>query len=231
MKSLLLNDILFQIDNYDNEFLIIKSDAENNNFNAIIGEHILKEKYEFIDEVIATNTEILLKLNTKFTDQSLQLLDNKRWELKYQSQLHTLPVCFDIGGDWEAYLKQITLTKEACVNLLLASEYDISMFGFIPGFTYCNGLDERLHCERKSTPNHNLLSKAIAIGGPYLGIYNFPSPAGWHILGQAAVTIFDPGALPPSYFHIGDKFKIEAISILEFNDILKQNLNLIEYNA
>ena len=39
------------------------------------------------------------------------------------------------------------------------------MYGFLPGFMYLGGLDDRLFVSRKSIPSRRILKGSVAIGG------------------------------------------------------------------
>lgn len=78
------------------------------------------------------------------------------------------------------------------------AEYTVLFLGFRPGFAYLGGLPAALHVARLAEPRARVPKNAVAIAGPYAGVYPFESPGGWRILGAAeGVTLFDParGAL------------------------------------
>ena len=56
-------------------------------------------------------------------------------------------------------------------------DYLIDMLGFLPGFAYLGGLDERLHTPRLATPRTRIEPGAVGIGGAQTGIYPLASPA------------------------------------------------------
>jgi KipI family sensor histidine kinase inhibitor len=62
----------------------------------------------------------------------------------------------------------------------------------MPGFAYLRGLDPRLVIPRRATPRPRVPAGAVAIGGPYTGVYPLASPGGWHLLGTAiGAALFD----------------------------------------
>lgn len=78
------------------------------------------------------------------------------------------------------------------------AEYTVLFLGFRPGFAYLGGLPSELEVPRLAEPRARVPKNAVAIAGPYAGVYPFESPGGWRILGTAqGVTLFDParGAL------------------------------------
>ena len=65
-----------------------------------------------------------------------------------------IPVCY--GGEYGPDLANVAahagLTPQEVVNIHTAHDYLIDMLGFLPGFAYLGGLDERLHTPRLATP-------------------------------------------------------------------------------
>jgi KipI family sensor histidine kinase inhibitor len=72
------------------------------------------------------------------------------------------------------------------------AEYTVLFMGFRPGFAYLGGLPRELEVPRLPEPRVRVPKNAVAIAGPYTGVYPFESPGGWRILGAATgVTLFD----------------------------------------
>ena len=66
------------------------------------------------------------------------------------------------------------------------------MIGFTPGFPYLDGLDQRLHLDRKAAPLSLIEPGTVAIGGSHAGIYSVASPGGWYRLGRTELSLFQP---------------------------------------
>ena len=66
------------------------------------------------------------------------------------------------------------------------------MLGFLPGFTYLGGLDERLHTPRLANPRIRISAGSVGIGGSQTGIYPLDSPGGWQLMGMTPVKTYDP---------------------------------------
>lgn len=85
-------------------------------------------------------------------------------------------------------LKQVAawagLSQSAVIDLHTTVEYRVRLIGFMPGFPYLEGLDPRLHFERRASPRNYIPAGSVAIGGAHAGIYSVGSPGGWHLLGQ-----------------------------------------------
>ena len=107
------------------------------------------------------------------------------------SQLVTVPVCYD-GEDLAAVAELAQLSEAAVIAIHCAPEYRVRMMGFSPGFPYLDGLDARLHLDRRASPRNHIAPGSVAIGGAHAGIYSVASPGGWHLLGRTELKLFKP---------------------------------------
>jgi len=109
---------------------------------------------------------------------------------------HALHVRYD-GEDLGEVARAVGLPIAEVIARHLAPVYDVAFMGFLPGFPYLHGLDASLRLPRRSTPRLRVPAGAVAIGGPYAGVYPVASPGGWHLLGQLLTPqLFgDDGAL------------------------------------
>lgn len=82
------------------------------------------------------------------------------------------------------------------------------MLGFLPGFSYLGGLDERIHTPRLANPRIRIPAGSVGIGGSQTGIYPLDSPGGWQLLGLTPVKTYDPER--ENQFFL----KLEVISVL-----------------
>ena len=96
---------------------------------------------------------------------------------------------------------------------------NIYFIGFLPGFLYLGGLDERLFTPRKSTPRLRIEKGAVAIGGKQTGIYPQESPGGWNIIGNSPIQFFDNSKNTPCFAKAGDKLQFYSITLKEHHDI------------
>lgn len=141
------------------------------------------------------------------------------------SRLWRIPVCYDadFGIDLEAFSKEKQLSKNEVIELHSSAIYTIFFIGFLPGFLYLGGLNNKLHLNRKSTPNLDIKKGSVGIGGNQTGIYPKNSPGGWHIIGKTPIDFFNANSSPPCVFSSGDKLQFYAISKAQFLD-LEQNI-------
>lgn len=106
---------------------------------------------------------------------------------------HRLPVRYD-GEDLAAVAERLGLAPEAVAAAHAEPAYVVRFLGFRPGFAYLDGLPPALRLPRRATPRPRVPGGAVAVGGPYTGVYPAPSPGGWHLLGTCGLPMFDPAA-------------------------------------
>lgn len=156
--------------------------------------------------------EVLEKTEESLADNGGGIIDSGR--------LVRIPVCYE-GDDFAPDLRRIAeyagLAENEVVTLHSAPEYLVYMLGFLPGFPYLGGLDERLKVPRVETPRTRIPAGSIAIGGEQTGIYPVDSPGGWRILGRTPLKVFDALRSPAFLYKAGDRIKFEPISREEFD--------------
>ena len=132
--------------------------------------------------------------------------------------LKEVPTVYD-GEDLDDVSRQTGLSSEDVIRLHSETEYRVYMVGFTPGFAYMGLTDPKLDLRRRATPRIRVPAGSVAIAMGQTGIYPSEVPGGWHLLGRAEHrTLFDPTAMPPSFFASGDRVKfvpVDALSELE----------------
>ncbi|GGW16120.1 allophanate hydrolase [Streptomyces globisporus] len=101
-----------------------------------------------------------------------------------------VPVIYD-GPDLGEVAALWGVGADEVAGLHSRTAFRVAFCGFAPGFGYLTGLPERLHVPRRTTPRTRVPAGAVALAGPYTGVYPRPSPGGWQIVGRMP----DPGAL------------------------------------
>jgi UPF0271 protein len=121
---------------------------------------------------------------------------------------HVVRVRYD-GPDLEAVARAVGLSPAEVMERHAAREYEVRVIGFLPGFAYLDGLDERLVLPRRREPRPRVPAGAVAIAGRYTSVYPFASPGGWHLLGRA--LDFTPfRAATGAALALGDRVRFEA---------------------
>ena len=159
--------------------------------------------------------------NLKDFTHSLDELYEKRSELEFSRFRYYLPVCYDesFGEDLPFVCNTLDLGKEELIQLHTQNAYTVFAIGFLPGFMYLGGLEERLFCKRKEHPRVKVPKGSVGIGGQQTGIYPQESPGGWQLIGRCPVHLFQVERQPPFFAQVGDEVKFFAIEKMEFEHI------------
>ncbi|MBO7122517.1 MAG: 5-oxoprolinase subunit PxpB [Treponema sp.] len=131
----------------------------------------------------------------------------------------TIPVCYEgkeFAPDLERVCANARLSEEEAVRIHSSIDYLIYMMGFLPGFPYLGGMDERLETPRLETPRTKIPAGSVAIGGKQTGLYPSESPGGWNIIGRTPLKVFDLERDPIFLYKAGDKIRFEPISKSDF---------------
>lgn len=112
-----------------------------------------------------------------------------------------IDVVYD-GPDLSDVAARCQLSVEEVVSRHCAASYTVAFCGFMPGFAYLVGLDERLVLPRRSTPRPRVDAGSVAIASEFSAVYPTASPGGWHLLGRCDAVLWDdsrdvPALLPP----------------------------------
>lgn len=195
----------------------------------IIRNELLKEKVE----IISTYSSLLVNYSANIEDvygevsRLKDLITEANIHNKFKKNLYHIPVCYDdeFGLDINFLSKEKDLSKTEIIELHSAPIYTVYFIGFLPGFLYLGGLDERLYCSRKNQPRLMVEKGAVGIGEKQTGVYPKNSPGGWQIIGNSPVPLFDKNSIPPCEISAGDKIKFYSIDLAEHRQILEQVQN------
>ncbi|GAP00366.1 5-oxoprolinase subunit PxpB [Fructobacillus ficulneus] len=137
-------------------------------------------------------------------------------------KLYKIPVLYNdtVGLDLQELADYHHLTPQEVIDIHANREYRVYMLGFLPGFAFLGGLDERLHTPRKATPRLEIPAGSISIGGEQTGYYPVVSPGGWQIIGKTPLKMFDINQ-PKILFQPGDRIEFVPIDQDQF-DLLEQ---------
>ncbi len=129
-----------------------------------------------------------------------------------------IPVCYggEYGPDIENIAEHAGLSVEEVIKIHSSKDYLIYMLGFLPGFTYLGGLDERIHTPRLASPRLKIRAGSVGIGGSQTGIYPLDSPGGWQLMGMTPVRTYDPERQTPILVEAGDYIRFIPIDEEEF---------------
>ena len=130
-----------------------------------------------------------------------------------ESVLWKIPVCYDteFGLDLLEISEVNLLSKSEIIERHTRPIYTVYFIGFLPGFLYLGGLDKSLHFPRKKSPRLTIEKGAVAIGGNQTGIYPNASPAGWNVIGNCPLELFDVKKNPPCFAKARDQVQFYEI--------------------
>jgi KipI family sensor histidine kinase inhibitor len=149
-----------------------------------------------------------------------------------RKRIYEIPVCY--GGEYGPDIANIAahagLTEEEVIRIHSSRDYLIYMLGFLPGFCYLGGLDERIHTPRLANPRLKINAGSVGIGGSQTGIYPLDSPGGWQLMGMTPVKTYDPQRETPILVEAGDYIRFVPIDEAEFKRI-KELVDRGEYRC
>ena len=149
-----------------------------------------------------------------------------------RKRVFEIPVCY--GGEYGPDIQNIAdhagMSVEEVIQIHTSRDYLIYMLGFLPGFTYLGGLDERIHTPRLANPRIRIPAGSVGIGGSQTGIYPMDSPGGWQLMGMTPVKTYDPDREAPILVEAGDYIRFVAIDEDEFHRI-KELVDKNEYQC
>ncbi len=134
-------------------------------------------------------------------------------------RLWRIPVAYggDHGEDLDHVAREKGLSTAEIVKLHAGAVYHVYMIGFVPGFTYLGGLDERLHISRRVNPRIKVPAGTISIGGQQAAVQSIEAPSGWHLLGRTPVRVFDMRRDPPFLIQPGERVAFTPINARDFD--------------
>ena len=181
-----------------------------------------------LEETVPAYASLLVKYDPFLTDYDaicgkLRALERQiSASAVTEGKIVEIPVCYGgaYGEDLPFVARHAGMTEREVVALHSAQPYRIYMLGFLPGFPYLGGLDERLHTPRLSTPRTRIPAGSVGIGGKQTGVYPMESPGGWQLIGRTPLTLFAPGE--PLPYAAGDRIRFVPIDEDEFERIQKR---------
>lgn len=124
-----------------------------------------------IDELVSTYASLLIYFNpcVLSLNSLLDFLEKIKKDIKLTEQNSSLcievPLCYDeeFGLDLEFVCKHNQISKEELISLHTKPYYLVFMLGFMAGFPYLGGLDERLFTPRLSSPRAKIEAGSVGI--------------------------------------------------------------------
>ena len=139
-------------------------------------------------------------------------------------RIFEIPVCYggEYGPDLHTIAEHAGLSEEEVIEIHSSRDYLIYMLGFLPGFCYLGGLDERIHTPRLANPRKAIPQGSVGIGGSQTGIYPMQSPGGWQLMGMTPVKTYDPERAVPILVNAGEYIHFYPVDEAEYLSIKEQ---------
>ncbi|MDI3423179.1 5-oxoprolinase subunit PxpB [Streptomyces luteolus] len=117
-----------------------------------------------------------------------------------------LPVRYD-GPDLAEVAALWDVPPDEVAEIHAATEFRVAFCGFAPGFGYLTGLPERYAVPRRTTPRTAVPAGAVALAGPYTGVYPRSSPGGWQLIGTTDAVLWDHARVPAALLSPGTRVR------------------------
>ena len=126
-----------------------------------------------------------------------------------------LPIVYGgSGGPHLLEVAQLTgLSVDEVVSIHSAPVYTVYAVGSHAGYCYLGGLDPRLFVPRRAVPLMSIPAGSLSIAGAQTGVSASAGPSGWHTIGSADVSFFDPTRNPPSLLSPGDSIRFRPATV------------------
>ncbi|TKD70522.1 5-oxoprolinase subunit PxpB [Pseudalkalibacillus hwajinpoensis] len=136
----------------------------------------------------------------------------------------TIPTLY--GGEYGPDLEELAETKklktEDVISIHTDADYLVNMIGFLPGFPYLSGLDEKISMARLEEPRQAVPAGSVGIAGSQTGIYPLESPGGWNLIGRTPLRLYDLENENPFLLEQGDYLQFKSITKEEFEQIKRE---------
>ncbi|MFF5432624.1 allophanate hydrolase subunit 1 [Streptomyces griseofuscus] len=121
-----------------------------------------------------------------------------------------LPVRYD-GPDLAAVAAHWAVSEREVVRIHAGTEFTVAFCGFAPGFGYLTGLPARYDVPRRATPRTAVPPGAVALAGPYTGVYPRTSPGGWQLIGATNAVLWDHTRDPAALLSPGTRVRFVPV--------------------
>jgi len=201
-------------------------DEEINDRVHALSKAIEKADFEWLVEVVPAYSSLAVIYDANLIDfegvkQVIQGLEFSAE--KFEGRLVEIPVLYgsQYGPDLKFVAEYNGLTPEEVIEIHSKPVYRVYFLGFLPGFAYLGGMDERIATPRLEKPRLKVPAGSVGIAGKQTGIYPLESPGGWRLIGRTPLRLFNPSKEAPTLLQPGDRVKFAPIDEEEFKELYR----------
>ncbi|WP_297091321.1 5-oxoprolinase subunit PxpB [Thermococcus sp.] len=192
-----------------------------------IAREIEKVGFEWLVEAVPAYSSLLviydpLKASYTAVEASIKPLLNVETGT-FDGRLVKVPVVYggQYGPDIDFVAEHSGLSVDDVIEIHSRPTYLVYFLGFLPGFAYLGGMDERIAVPRLEKPRLKVPAGSVGIAGKQTGIYPLESPGGWRLIGRTPLRLFNPLKEQPTLLQPGDRVKFVPIDGEEFVEIYR----------
>lgn len=188
--------------------------------------HIIAKNITGITDSVPSLTRLMISFDPSVISASavkqavIYLMNDPQTQPTSTARHWALPICYDhdCGPDIKAIAKATSLSSQEVIARHLASRFEVTVMGFMPGLGYLTGLDAALTLPRLAKPRTHVEARSVGIAIGQCVIYPMASPGGWNLIGKTSARIFDPHRADPILFQTGDQISFYRVRY----DVLQQ---------
>lgn len=194
---------------------------------AAVVESLKKKSIDGILDILPTYRSILINYDPvkisygEMIDTLKGLSKADSGEQSDEVRLIEIPTIYggEYGPDIDFVAENAKMSKEEVIKIHSGTDYLVYMMGFMPGFTYLGGLDERIATPRLKSPRLKIEPGSVGIAAKQTGMYPLESPGGWQLIGRTPLKLFDDTKEPPVFIQAGDYIRYVSIDQKEYDRI------------
>ena len=192
--------------------------------------HLLHNPIHGVVNIHPGYSSMLLTLDkTTNIDDTIRVVENILYVVQNseppEEKLVEVPVLYggNYGKDIQRVVQFSKLSESEIIQRHQTRIYLVYFLGFTPGFPYLGGMDQDLTTPRIQTPRKRVPQGSVAIAGGQTGIYPFPSPGGWNLIGRTPLKIFNISNPQNSLIQMGNKVQFKSIGEDEYERLKESN--------